>query len=334
MALDLETMLAPISEADPVGPNLEYDSERQQLEQAFEQLKEAAGTEGGGSADWRTILKLIESQFSKTKDVSLAVYACRAGAMSGSLQTVELGAQALAGLFERYWDTVHPQLEELGFIGRKSPCDSLSGRGDFLIPLQKVVLVEHRVGSFTGLDLEQLASKMEAADRYGLFRAALEDLGEAALQEPFDRLSNIETALRTADRIFMDAALPAGEPCPNFGPAYEMLAGMKRSLKAFMAGAPGETSDDAEGADAAPAGGGGGAPAAKRISGQVESREDVLRVLDSIADYYRRSEPSHPVQQLLQRAKHWVTMDFMELIADIAPDSFHQANAVLNKRDN
>ena len=126
--MELEELLAPVSEEEPCGPDLAYDPERGQLEQAFESSA-SIDTSGEASAaaeiDWRSIIAQIEAQSARTKDIWLAVYLCRAGARSGQLSVVETGAQYLAGLMERYWDNLHPQLEEYGFQGRKGPCESL-----------------------------------------------------------------------------------------------------------------------------------------------------------------------------------------------------------------
>lgn len=332
MAMTLEDLLAPISEDRPTGDDLSYDPERQQIEQVFETDEFAAsGAEADSAIDWRVILRLIESQFKRTKDVWLATYLCRAGARSGSLELVELGAQVLAGLFETYWDGVHPQLDELGLPGRKAPCDSLGSRKDFLAPLERVVLVAHpRLGAYNGLDFQRFRTGAEAEDGYGMFRAAIEELGDGALIEAIARLNRIEDGLRRADKVFMDAA--AGEPSPNFAPSYATLSSLREAVNGFLlspAVEPGVA--DGSGEEAAPAAGAVSA-ASKRISGAVETRDDVIRVLDAVADYYRRCEPSHPVQFIVQRAKAWVPMDFMELIKDIAPDSISQAGMLLNRR--
>lgn len=327
MALDLETLLAPVSEEQPAGPDLAYSNERQLIEQAFESSDSVEAGEGE-ERDWRAVLRLIEEQAGQTKDIWLAVYLCRAGARSGSLETVALGAQGLAGLFESYWDTVHPQLEELGLMGRKAPCDSLASRGEFLLPLERTVLVAHpRLGAFTGADIQRFRSEQEAADGYGMFRAALDDLGDSAIEEAVAQLNVIEDGLRRADQVFTHAA--AGEPSPNYAAAYALLASLKQALESFMTDAP-QTEFAAAGEGDSPA---GAATTGPRISGRVDSREDVIRALDAIADYYRRLEPSHPLQQLAQRARHWVTMDFLDLMQEIAPDATFQARQLLNKRE-
>jgi len=331
MALTLEQILAPVAEENPVGDDLSYDPERQEIERAFE----AASTPGEGDAelDWRTVVRQIESQFGRTKDIWLAAYLCRAGARMGSLETVALGAEALGGLFQSYWDTVHPQLDEVGLIGRKSPCDSLASRGDFLLPLERVVLVRHpRLGVFTGQDLERFRTEQESADGYGMFRATLAELGDGALLEASALIDRIEAGLRQADQIFTAAA--AGDASPNFSATYAALSSLRAGLSAFLAGADGgepAAADEGgqEGGDgAAPAAGGG-----QRLSGRIQNTDDVVRALDAIADYYRRSEPSHPILFLVMRAKHWVGMDFLALMGEIAPDAVYTASQLLNKRE-
>ena len=326
MALTLEKLLAPVAEDNPAGPDLSYSNERQQLEQAFE----SDGGEEEEERDWRVVLRLIEEQAEQTKDIWLPVYVCRAGARSGSLETVALGAQALAGTFEQYWDTVHPQLEELGLMGRKAPCDSLGARGGFLLPLERTVLVAHpRLGAFTGLDIQRFAAEREAADGYGMFRAVLEDNGDALLQAAIDQLDQIADGLTRADKVFTQAA--SGEPSPNYAPAYATLAALKAALGQFMSVPVGA------GPEAAAEGGAmaAGAPVAAgpRVSGRIENREDVIRSLEAIAEYYRRMEPGHPLLPLLQRTRDWVSMDFMGLMKEIAPDAIHQAGQILNRRE-
>lgn len=72
----------------------------------------------------------------------------------------------------------------------------------------------------------------------------------------------------------------------------------------------------------APAAGGTGVP------GALNSREDVVRALDAICDYYRRHEPSSPIPLLMQRAKRLATMDFMAIIRDLAPGAVQQVEEI------
>ncbi len=331
MAFDLETLLAPVSEENPAGEDLAYDPQRAEIEQAFEQsvsmdITGQAATES--DVDWRAIVGSIEKQSANTKDIWLPVYLCRAGARSGDLATLEMGAEYLAGLCERYWETMHPALDEYGFQGRKGPCESLASFGAFLGPLQRVALLKHsRLGVFSGGDFERFRVGGESENGYGMFRALLNETPENELVEIGGRLASIAAAIKRADLIL--EANAEGDTSANFRSTYEALDQMRRAVLSFAAATPAdaEITDDGGEAPASPVGSGGA-----RIAGRVESREDVLKALDAISDYYRRKEPASPVPLALQRARGWVDADFMSVLADIAPDSMSELKRVLQSR--
>jgi type VI secretion system ImpA family protein len=326
--MDLEELLAPVSEDVPTGPDLAYDPERGEIEQAFESsvsIDTSGETVEGAEIDWRPIVSLIEQQSARTKDVWLAVYLCRAGARSGQIELIETGALYLAGLLERYWEGVHPQLEEYGFQGRKGPCESLTRRGEFLGPLERAPLLQHpRLGRFSGADFERFRAGAETAEGYGMFRAALAETPEENLVEIMSRLDAIAEAFRRADAVL--TANADGDTAANFKPTYDLLAQMKKAVQSFTsAPAEPETADVEGQGDTASLTASDG----PRIAGRVESREDVIKALDAISDYYRRREPASPVPVALQRAREWVNLDFLSLIEDIAPAALDEAKRVL-----
>jgi type VI secretion system protein ImpA len=63
-------------------------------------------------------------------------------------------------------------------------------------------------------------------------------------------------------------------------------------------------------------------------SGEISCSRDVIVTLDKIIDYYRANEPSSPVPLLLQRAKRLVSVGFIDILRDIAPDALAQAEMV------
>ena len=337
MAIDLDRLLAPVSEDEPAGPDLAYDIVRGEIEQAFETEVsiDASGVESQAEdIDWRQVISKIVAQSGQTKDVWLAVYLCRAGALSGELETVQTGSQYLAGQLEQYWPSVHPQLEEYGFQGRKGPCDSLASLGQFINPLRRIRLLRHpRLGEYSGADFERFRAGGESEDGYGMFRAALEDVAQAGLDEIAERLDGILEGLKRADLVLTSNAEGGGGT--NFQPTYDALNQMKRAVLAFGAAPPdavGQEDDTPAPTGGEFGGGGGGGGEGPRIAGRVESREDVVRALEAIGDYYRRKEPSHPMITLLQRAKDWVGLDFIAILEDIAPGSLDEARSVLQSR--
>ncbi len=325
MAADVEALLAPVSEDNPVGADLSYDAGRQEIEAVFE--TSAAGEGAGSDISWRDVLSLIEKQCAQTKDLWLAGYMMRAGARMGRIETVAQGAQFLAGLMDSYWDTVHPQLDEYGFQGRKAPVESLTKLGEFINPLKATVLIRHpRLGEYSSNDIERFAREGDSADGYGMFRAAMAEMAQEDLEAVVAQVDEIKTGIARADAIMTMNA--GSETSVNFQPTYDALSGIRKSLISFLPGsaedeAGEETSSGGDYASSGSSGGGRGAP------GSIESREDVMRALDAISDYYRRKEPTSPVPLALRRAREWVTLDFLQVLEDIAPGSMDEARRVL-----
>jgi type VI secretion system protein ImpA len=61
----------------------------------------------------------------------------------------------------------------------------------------------------------------------------------------------------------------------------------------------------------------GAATVSMTIRGQIRSREEVLRQLENICEYYRQVEPSSPVPFLLRRAQKLVNMNFVQVVQEL-----------------
>jgi type VI secretion system ImpA family protein len=326
MAVDIEQLVSPLSEEAPAGPDLSYDGARQEIEAAFERSVSDDGS-GEDEIDWPQIVSQILAQAEQTRDVWLPIYLMRAGAKAGKLETVETGAQLLAGLLENLWDAVHPELDEYGYQGRKGPTESLTRIGEFLGPFRNVILIEHsRLGSYSGADFDRFREHGDSADGYGMFRALLEETSEDDLQAITRRIDGIAEAIRRADAVL--TANAGDDTGTNFQPTYDALAEMRKGVAAFTKSPQAEAGSEASqvSSDDSPsrsAGGSGGA------IGAINSRDDVLRAIDAISAYYAKREPGSPVPFALRRARDWVSLDFLSVLEDIAPNSLDEARRVL-----
>ncbi|UYY60297.1 ImpA family type VI secretion system protein [Sphingomonas sp. S2-65] len=310
-------LLAPVSDEAPGGQDLYDDPERQTIEQAFE--------EDPSSVDWREVVGMIEAQSQRTKDVWLAIYLARAGARMGRLDVVVMGCEMLAGLLETYWDVLHPSLEEYGFQGRKGPCESLTRIGTFLGPLKRIVLVEHpRLGSYAAEDLERFEAEGDTADGFGMFRHAVGETPGEALEEAMASLRAMRGAIGRADAVLMARA--EDDTGTDFKPTYQAIDNMIRWLAPYAGSAEAEAAPEGDDATAAPS------HDVQRGSGRIESREDVARAIDAIAEYYARREPASPIPVALRRVRGWINMDFLAILRDIAPGGMVEAGAVLLAR--
>lgn len=327
---DLETLLAPVADGGPAGADLSYDDRRQQMELAFE-TPASGETPASEEVDWRAVLRTIEEQSAFTKDIWLPVYMARAGAKSGNLEIVEKGCLYLAGMCATFWDSMYPSLEEYGFQGRLGPCESLTSIGGFIGPLRRLTLIEHpRHGRFSGEDIERFTANGEAADGYGIFRAAVNDVPNEQIAATLNRLNRIRDALSQVETILAEKA--DGAAGVDFSATYQVLDSLRQALASFAgpeaAPAQGVGPSLEAGLEQQAQGGSGAVPA------RIDSRDAVVRAIDAAIDYYRRREPASPVPVALSRAKAWVEMDFLSILEDIAPDSIGDARRVLTLRKN
>jgi type VI secretion system ImpA family protein len=325
VAIDIDDLIVPVAEDSPAGPDLSYDAARQEIEGAFE--KSVSNDDGGDEVDWPDTIGKILAQATATRDVWLAVYLMRAGAKAGTLETVEDGANLLAGLFEAQWDTVHPQLDDYGYQGRKGPCESLTRIGEFLNPLRSVILLQHqRLGTYSGADFERFRKNGGSEDGYGMFRALLQDTSDDDLTGIVDRLNGISDAIRRADTVLTRNA--DGDTSTNFQPTYECLSEMSRSVASFLREPSADILADTDVGNNSNVGSDHGDQSSS-FGGTINSRQDVLRAIDAIDNYYTRKEPGSPVPFALRRARDWVSLDFLSVLEDIAPNSLEEARRVL-----
>jgi type VI secretion system protein ImpA len=81
------------------------------------------------------------------------------------------------------------------------------------------------------------------------------------------------------------------------------------------------------GAAGAAATGGGSIPV-----GDLRSREDALRALDRVCDFLNRNEPTNPAPLRIRRAQRIMTMPFMDIIRELAPDATGQVETITGAR--
>jgi type VI secretion system protein ImpA len=119
------------------------------------------------------------------------------------------------------------------------------------------------------------------------------------------------------------------EASPDFATLSTPLARTLKLINDQLATRSPSTSAAADGTGASSEAGGGGAVAI----GGIRSRQDAERALDAVAAFFRTNEPSSPIPLLLERAKRLVAKDFLEVLAELAPEALGPAKAASGVRD-
>jgi type VI secretion system protein ImpA len=353
-SLNTEQLLEPISAEQPCGENLEYDADFGGLERAAQSKPEQEyGTTKieAEEPDWRDVRDRSIELFGRTKDLRVAIYLVRSTLRCDGLDGFHDAVAIVRGLIERYWKDIHPQLDpddDLDPVLRVNTLATLCDNDACLWPLTEATLVESSLGRISFRDY--LIALGELPPRSGQERTEMSVVESAFTDADPDALLATQAALRAAceDVASLESAVTQ-EVGVDRSVSLDPLADLLRRIAKLVdeqverlgIGQPAEESpaDDfvaepSDSEDVVPdsvfeASDEAAAPAFDRI----ESRDDVIRLLDKICDYYGDYEPSSPVPLLLRRAKRIATMDFMELLRELAPGGLAEVELLKGSGD-
>lgn len=334
----LEELLAPVSDESPTGEDLDDTDQFEALRTSFDirfpidvglsDIEE--GRELPPAVDWEAQITLIEELSGQTKDLFLAASLARCGIAADDLDAVERGLLMMAGLLETYWDSVHPQLDTLGYIGRKGICEQIAGRSAFAMPFLNVTILGEGRASFKAEQIMAAEAQGATNDDYGAIKRLVENWDDERKQAVADRLQFLSDTIKRIDTVMRENA--EGQEPPGFDTTLDYIGTVKSAYVA-LAELKAEVDEQEEGKDSedyseSPQAASGGKP----LSGEIRSRDDVLRALRAIEQYYERAEPGHPLKFASRRLAGWVTKDFMEILHDIVPNSVDGAKEILFER--
>ena len=119
---------------------------------------------------------------------------------------------------------------------------------------------------------------------------------------------------------------------PSFDPLIKALDKGVRLFEGIggaAASSEGQAATPGEGV----ATGAAGATKKTAISGEIQSVEDVRRMLAKICDFYAANEPSSPIPILLQRANKLIGMDFLALLDNLTPSGKSAVEALVGPQE-
>jgi type VI secretion system protein ImpA len=283
--------------------------------------------------DWRDIRDRSLEAMKKSKDFRLLTHLAsavvRTDGFAEFVQTLTVGARWL----DSWVETVFPLVDEDGILRRSA----LNGFADRMAVVDGVrrapILVHRQLGSVSMRDIEIVTGHLipaegetgavSAQQLEGLFAAtSVEEL--RALR---DQLNEAVTSLKSMETA---VSLRSGtQAAPDFTTLAVPLARTLKRVSDHLATRPDAAAEATPGATTA-----GGAEAAAVVAvGTVRNRQDATRALDAVAAFFRTNEPSSPIPLLIERAKRLVAKDFLEVLAELAPEALGPAKAASGVRD-
>jgi len=326
----LQKLLSPVADDAPCGEDLDdkSDEEYLRIERDAQKAKE--------SREWKSLKKDIQKILTTTKDLRLVTLFSKT-----LLQTETSPIDGLAqGLYltheyiDKYWDCFYPSedkdepdekytdrinsIAELGSwkflvlpLRKKCPLLSFDGLGEYfledLVALKNGDTLEGKQSPknfFEGLpsnEKEQVDSSLAS------FEIALD------LTESIKKLLSEKTGLTFID---FDNYL-----IPNLKDGISVLSELSPNAEEITEPNQEDTNTPVKNTSSQ-----------KNIS-SIQNRDDVVKLLEMICNYYTEHEPSSPLPLLLQRAKSIVHKDFLEVLEELVPDSISMTEPVFGRSE-
>lgn len=318
-----QSLLEPIAADAPCGESLE-DTQLLASFDAFRVFGQPTPLEP--VPPWGDIKNRALEALTKSKDLRVLAFLGSAVLRTDGFPAFSDTLNVAARWLEMYWNQVHPVVSEDAIL-RRNALNCFADLMGVVDGLRRLPLVTSRVhGAVSLRDIDIAAGQVVPKD--GEPRPSEDQINGAFGDMPVEELSALHAsaagavaALKSIDRQMRDAA--GAEATPQFDTLSAQLVKLERFASAQLALRPGH--------EVAPA---GGEPAAVAMRvGAIGSRQDAIAALDAVAEFFRRTEPSSPIPLFLARAKRLVSKDFLEVLADIAPDAVAQARVAGGLRD-
>jgi type VI secretion system protein ImpA len=329
---DGQDLMLPLAEDAPCGDSLDDSGVLASIESArlfgrsrpFDSPPEA--DDRWKPPDWLEFKDTTLDTLKRSRDlrvlVNLAVALLRTDGIGAFLQTLPVASHWLG----TYWTDVHPRLEDGDVTLRRSALNCFTDPMAVVDGVRRFPLVSsRRHGTVCLRDLDIVSGQL--TPKAGEPRVDDVQIKAAFADTTVDDLTalqqSVSAALQAMRQIDVTMTAQAGpEAVAGFEALSAPLGRIDRVLTEHLGMRTGGASQTAQAADT------GAVQATGGAHGAIRSREDAIRALDAVADYFRRTEPSSPIPLFVERARRLVAKSFLEVLADLVPDAVPQARSV------
>ncbi|MEZ6136667.1 MAG: type VI secretion system protein TssA [Pirellulaceae bacterium] len=356
--IDVEQLLAPISEEQPTGEELslgDLDGPLMRLKDAFDEarklIKEEQDKELSGgidsqgqpwrsipTPDWDTVIELSTNTLeNRSKDFRVASWLTEALLRKHHLVGLRDGLELCWGLCERYWENIFPQPnEDDGHGVTVGAFAGLVTDATYPAILATPVVAgtkpnERNERSYTALDhmrakdLQSLADSEERQQRLEQGQVEMAEFMSIAALTPSEfHLANLDVLDACVEKLNLLGEF-FRENCRDDGydePTAPGVSGFREQLEALrrlIVELNGGASATEEEAEDIGNATGSGSGGSVSVSKEM-TREQAFQAIEKIAQFFERTEPHTPVYFALRQAVRWGRMPLPDLLAELIDD--------------
>ncbi|PKF63489.1 type VI secretion system protein TssA [Psychromonas sp. psych-6C06] len=351
--IDIPALILPIEGELSVGNDLRedpsYDSNYAQIKDARRAARDAErnnmfdGDNSEALEHWQKIFVLAPKILAdQSKDLEVACWLTEALVRKSGFQGLKDGFTLIRQLVENFWEAgLYPAEDEDGIETRVAPVAGLNGEGAdgvLLSPIRNSAITEDAaVEPFSLWQYSQavVVSRMEddrkrnaVIEKNGF---SIEDIEKAVNQSSsefyatlFDDVEICLSEYRSVNTLLTDFC--GSYDAPSTSKIIELVEEAKSAINhiakaklPIKSEAVEEIAEDIEGEPVVAAA--VAAPAVDAITQALNSRDDAFKQLNTIAEYFLKTEPHSPISYILSKAIKWGNMPLEELMKELIPDS-------------
>jgi len=315
--IDSEALIRPLGEDAPCGKDLEDTQEMAAID-AFRVFGQSTALKP--ETDWRAIKDASLEALGICKDFRLLAHLAAASLRLDGIQCFTDALGVAARWLENFFDPVYPRVDSDAVL-RKNALGYFADRMAVVDALRRVPLVSNRqLGAFSLRRIELATGNLKPGPEDGAEPPTESQITGAFAASPQQDLVQLAVTLTCGLESLksIEATMVARQgvqAAPSMGPLTQTLSRMHEIVTSHIHAAASETAQEQGGVE------GEAAATAAAVPGRIRSRDDAIRSLEAVSEFFRRAEPSSPVPLFVDRAKRLIARDFLEVLAELAPDS-------------
>ena len=346
--IDFDGLLQPISEENPSGESVRYAGvydEIAEARRADDDLSMGKWQHELKTADFRRVIELADYTLkTRTKDLQITAWFSEALTKVHGFVGLRDGLKLTSGLQDKFWETLFPEIDEGDMEGRANALAWMESQTALAIKEIKITGgqglsylnweesknfdIPENIDTLDYHDQEkykQLKAQAESESRItgDMWRKARAATTRAFCEELHFLLDECWAEYENLNRVIEEKF--DFKQAPGLNNLKKSLDDIKSQVKRLLDEKRQEEPDEAEEAadesGAETSGENGTGVVTTGVSrGALQNRQDALKRLNEVAEYFRKNEPHSPVSYLVSRAVKWGNMPLENWLQDVIKD--------------
>lgn len=348
--IDLDALMQPISEENPAGEAMQYSGlydEIREARRADEVLPQGQWQTDLKIADYRQVINLaVPALETQTKDLQIAAWLSESLVKEHGFAGLRDSLKLLSGFQENFWETLFPEIDEGDMEGRANAVEWMDAQAAFAIKGAPIVGganysffdfedskkfdIPENIDTLDSTDQQKFRELQAQADRENRVTADRWRKAKAASRRDF--YEKLNTVLEECFVEFKNLNRIVEEKydrnqTPGTTNLKRALEDIQTIVKKLLEDKRAEEPDAEVETEAATEEGGETATATTSgvkmvavAAGAIQNRQDAIKRLADLAEYFRKNEPHSPVSYLVTRAVKWGEMPLEMWLQDVIKD--------------